>query len=220
MLEEPSSILVNKLPINCFNHFSLKLLEEPSDTLCPSVPVRNFYASIFSLLPQTHLFSEIIFLTVINLLIMFTPRITHTRLCGSDCICICHSAIIITALSLGRLGKLQVTTNTGFLFVIRMCFTFWCLPPIIPYKYVLYLFTSWDELSLNQAEAVNLNLASRYSYNTSINQAIWKRFDFYHLHQTFSGFLRKRRFPNLKISFWQIFSPFLGNLEHFRFLWF
>ena len=45
--------------------------------------------------------------------------------------------------------------------------------------------TSWDELSSHQAEADSLNLASSWLYYFYFNQAIWKMFDFYHLHQIF-----------------------------------
>ena len=66
--------------------------------------------------------------------------------------------------------------------------------------------TSWDELSSHQAEAVSLNLASRYGYITTVNHGEGaikaqvgfnlcfdaisgnrENFDFNHLHQQFLG---------------------------------
>ena len=89
--------------------------------------------------------------------------------------------------------------------------------------------TSWDELSSHQAEAVSLNLASRYGYITTINHGVGaikaqvgfilrfdaisgnrENFDFNQLHQQFWGFLRRRGWgcTHFKMSFLQFFSPY------------
>ena len=93
--------------------------------------------------------------------------------------------------------------------------------------------TSWDELSSHQAEAVSLNLASRYGYITTVKHregaikaqvgfnlcfdAISgnrENFDFNHLHQQFldswGGGVSK--FLNF------IFTIFLAILDNFEFL--